>query len=96
MQLRISPKDLKVPQLTIHRAALAGVLLITALFFAISAGSIAVYYFYPYRALNNPASTEFKPKTVPVSELESLREILKERGRVYQASTTLATPPAFR
>ena len=96
MQLRISPKDLKVPQLTIHRAALAGVLLITALFFAISAGSIAVYYFYPYRALNNPASTEFKPKTVPVSELESLRAVLKERERVYQASTTLVTPPAFR
>lgn len=96
MQFRISPKDIKITRLTIDRAALGGVLLIMALFFAIGAGSIAVYYFYPYRALNNPASTEFTPKTIPVSELESLRAVLKERERVYQASTTLVTPPAFR
>ncbi len=96
MQFRISFKDIKIVRLTIYRAAFAGVVAVTILLFAVVAGSLGVYYFYPYRALNNPASTEFKPKAISVSELESLREILKEREQIYRASTTPATPPAFQ
>ena len=89
-------KTARKVSLTVESFAIAGALFLSLTLLAALGISALVYYLYPNRAEQPVSLKNATSLTLDEAKLKVLMQDLQMRNDTFEASTTIATPSAFR